>query len=266
MFARLRFLVVLATLAAATVAVLGWQRHRATELRAEIDRQRSRAAERMRAETERPRPAVAASPAPDAELMVEQAAIAQLRADLEAMQRRVREAAAVRPAPPPETLPLAGNVVAFSLWKHRGRATPEAALETALWSAVNGDTETLASLLLFDPEARNEANALFSSLPENLRREFTSPERLIAFLVAKDVPLGSATILNQFPTPNETRMATQIFEADGKQKVALLSLRPDDAGWRFVVPPRAVKRYAHWVKAPPSVALDPITTRGSPGR
>ena len=105
-------------------------------------------------------------------------------------------------------------------------------------------------MLVFDAEACNEAGALFARLPTSLQQEFVSPERLVAVLAAKDVPLGSAAILNQYPAENETKVAVQIFDADNQHRMALLSLRPDEGGWRFVVPANAVKRYAAWLRAP----------------
>jgi hypothetical protein len=262
-----RGLAFITTLTVAAAGLLGWQHHLASELRSDIDQQRLH--NRKQAE-QRTKPSPPAPPEPsavDPELLAEQAAVAQLRMQLESMQRRVREAAAAaQTGAPAETPPLRGNVVPYSLWKNRGRATPAAALETALWSSAHGDINTLTTLLVFDTEARNEASTLFASLPGQLQQQFVSPERLVAVLAAKDVPLGSATILNEIPTPTETKVAAQIFDPEGKQKVAVLSLRSDDAGWRFVVPPKAVKRYADWLRAPPSVALEPLTTGGSPMR
>ena len=116
---------------------------------------------------------------------------------------------------------------------------------------------TAVGLLAFEPEARSLAETLFAHLPETVRKEFVSPERLIAFLTAKDVPLGSATILNQYPTPTETRVSAQIFDAEGKQKIALFSLRPEGPDWRLIVPGNAVKRYSAWL-VPGSVSTLPL--------
>jgi hypothetical protein len=259
-----RALAFLATLTVAAAGLLGWQHHLASKLRSEIDQQRLQNRKQVEQRTKPSPPAPPGPSAEEVEIQAEQAAVAQLRTQLESMQRRVREVAAAQTGAPTETPPLRGNVVPYSLWRNRGRATPAAALETALWSSAHGDINTLTTLLVFDAEARNEASTLFASLPAQIRQQFVSPERLVAVLAAKDVPLGSATILNETPTPTETKVAAQIFDPEGKQKMAVLSLRPDDAGWRFVVPPKAVKRYADWLRAPPSVALEPLTTGGAP--
>jgi hypothetical protein len=256
MRANLRFLVVIAVLIAGVLAVLGWHRRTTDSLRAELDRQRAtfaREQAELRAGQQELQLAAARARAEELDrLLAERAAVARLQAELATLRQRASETAAAGETRAPASVrpSLVGNVLVFSLWKNTGRATPEAAFETGLWAAVNGDIDTLTSLLVFDPEARTEAAALYGRLPESLRQEFVSPERLIAVLAAKDVPLGSATILNLFPAANETKVSAQIFDAEGKHKMALLSLRSDEAGWRFVVPANAVKRYAAWLRPP----------------
>lgn len=253
--ANLRAFIVIATLAATALAMLGWQ-HRTTErLRAERDRHQTALAQLQadrRAEQQQQQLASTQARAEELDrLLAERAAVVRLREELDTLRQRAA-APAVRqePTPRPVRPSLVGNALAFSLWQNAGRATPEASLETALWAAANGDIDTLTGLLVFDAEARNEATALFAQLPANLRQEFVSPERLVAVLAAKDVPLGSAALLNQHPTPTETKLSVQVLDAEGKHKLALLSVRPDDGGWRFVVPTNAVKRYGAWLRAP----------------
>ncbi|HEY8993556.1 MAG TPA: hypothetical protein VIM71_02630 [Lacunisphaera sp.] len=263
---RLRAIVIIAGLVVAAMAVLGWQHRTAERLRAERDRQQAALA-RLKADrrTKQKEQELASAHARAEELdrlLAERAAVTRLRAELETLRHR---AAAVHEERAPATVRsgLTGGALAFSLWQNAGRVTPEATLETALWAAANGDIDTLTDLLVFDGEAHHEATTLFSQLPASLRQEFVSPERLVAALAAKDVPLGSAALLNQYPTPTETKLSVQMFDAEGKHKMALLSVRPDAAGWRFVVPVNAVKRYADWLHAPPSIALAPVAIGGS---
>ncbi len=255
MRANLRFVVILGVLIAGILALLGWHRRTTDALRAELDRQRASVARlqaaRAAEQQEQQLAAVRARTEELDRLLAERTAVARLREELTALRQRANETT----SPPAdrartERPSIVRNVLAFPLWQNAGRATPEAAFETGLWASVNGDIDTLTSLLVLDSEARNEAAALYARLPESLRQEFVSPERLIAVLAAKDVPLGSATILDLYPATNETKVSAQIFDAEGKHKLALLSLRPDDAGWKFVVPTNAVKRYAAWLRAP----------------
>lgn len=258
MTANLRAFVLIAALAVTALAALSWQHRTAGRLRAELDHEQAaltRLQAVRRAEQEELQLASARAKAEEIDrLLAERAAVAKLREELETLRHRAVAPATVREAraPAPERPSLAGNMLAFSLWQNAGRTTPETSLETALWAAANGDIDTLTGLLVFDPEARREATALFTQLPANLRQEFVSPERLVAVLAAKDVPLGSAALLKQFPTPTETKLSVQVIDAEGKHRMALLSVRPDEGGWRFVVPANAVKRYAAWLHAPPT--------------
>lgn len=256
MHTNLRTLVLITALAGTALAVLVWQHRTAEQLRAERDQQQAVLA-RLQADrrTEQQEQQLASARARTEELdrlLAERAAVARLREELATLRHRAATPTAVREerTPTPVRPSLAGHALAFSLWQNAGRSTPEASLETALWAAANGDIDTLTNLLVFDTEARNEATVLFTQLPAHLRQEFVSPERLVAVLAAKDVPLGSAALLNQYPSPTETKLSVQVFDTEGKHKMALLSVRPDEAGWRFVVPANAVKRYAAWLRGP----------------
>ena len=248
--------VAIAALTLVTGATLGWQRRAAASLRGEIAWQRAQVRERAQLQAENQRLA-SAQPTPEQleVLVAERTTVAQLRAELDSLRRRANESATARrtekPEQAPPTPPLTGNVLAFHLWKNLGAATPAAAFETALWASAGGDIDALAGLLALEPDARAEATALFAQLPEKLRQEFVSPERLVAVLTAKDVPLGSATILGQYPSAADTKISAQIFDAEGKHKVSLFSLRAEGDRWRLVVPGNAVRRYAAWLHAPP---------------
>jgi len=250
---------ILAVFTLAVGAVLVRQRQVAAGLRGEIAGLRAQARERARLQAEHQR-LTSTQPAPGerATLLADRAAVTQLRSELDALRRRASESATGRrtegPAQPQSTPPLTGNIIAYKLWKNLGAASPAAAFETALWASAGGDIDALAGLLALDPAARAEAAALFAQLPANLRSEFVSPERLVAVLTAKDVPLGSATILGQYPSPTDTKVSAQIFDAEGNQKISLFSLRLEGDRWQLVVPGNAVKRYAAWLQAPPAVA------------
>jgi hypothetical protein len=260
--ANRRSLTLLVALVAAVATGLAWQRQTTTKLRGEIARQRAEGRGRAQLRTENQRLASAQPTAEELDaLLAERAAVAQLRTELDSLRRRALASATTRqataPKPAPVTPPLTGNVLAHPLWQNLGAATPAAAFETTLWASAGGDIDALAGLLALDPEARTEALALFAHLPEKLRQEFVSPERLVAVLTAKDVPLGSATILGQYPSPADTKLAAQIFDAEGQQKISLFSLRAEGDRWRLVVPGNAVKRYAAWLRAPPAAAGAP---------
>lgn len=246
------------------VLVLGWQRQAANELRGEIARQRALGRERARLTTENQRLTAAQASAEELDrLLAERKAVAQLRAQLETMQRRTTESTAARRGamtePPKVASLLNGNTVAYQLWQNAGAATPDAAFETVLWASAGGDIDRLVELLAFAPEARDLSAAIFAQLPAAMRKEFATPERLIAVLTAKDVPLGRAAILRQNATPTDTKVTAQIFDAAGNPKVAQFSLRAEGDRWRLVVPVNVVKRYAAALH-PPLVTTLPLPT------
>lgn len=261
MRANPRFLVVTAVLAIGALALLGWQRRTADKLRHEIARARARTAEQARQQAAQQQQRLIEAQTNTAELerlLAERTAVAQLRTELAAMRRRAAEAAAVRRASdgavteaPPS---LVQQRLSFDRWRNAGQASSEAAFETALWAAAGGDVDALVSLLAFDPAAQSRAAALFAQLSPAIQQELATPERLVAILTAKDVPLGHAEILSQNPTPTETKVAVRISDSEGKGKVSVFSLRAENDRWRLVVPEPVVQRYAAWLQAPAGAA------------
>jgi hypothetical protein len=243
-------------------ALLGWQHHTAARLRAEINRQQQSAVkERLQLESENRRLVAAQLPAAEVQkLRVERGTVSSLLNEIESMRHRADQAARLAAARHGSAsaksdveYSLTDGPVPARLWKQAGQATPAAAFETALWAGAGGNVESLAGLLVFDPKAKSKADAIFAALPQAMQQELATPERLIALLVAKDVPLGSAEILTQ-ATPadpsNDTRMAVELTDDGGKSKEVHLSLRATDGTWRFVVPPDAVEKYAAQLRAP----------------
>src|SRR5512141_1831594 len=108
---------VIATLAVAAIALLGWQHRTANELRGEIARQRTQVRERTRLEAENQR-LIAAQPTAEelADLLARRMAQEQLRSQLAAMHRReeaARAGAAQRAAADPSAAvpSLKGNML-----------------------------------------------------------------------------------------------------------------------------------------------------------
>jgi hypothetical protein len=87
-------------------------------------------------------------------------------------------------------------------------------------------------------------------LPDSVRTEYGTPERLIAALTARDVPLGKAKLFDtKADFSGDRRMAMQIYETEGKApRGVLFSLRPKGGTWGLVVPASAVEKYAAMLK------------------
>jgi hypothetical protein len=253
--------VVIVGLIGAAVVMLGWQRRIAERLRGEIATQHAMANERAWLLAEHQRlTAAQVKPEELQRLAVDRKAVTALLGEIEAMKGR---AAAVAAAASGGKTPVTSNLRRLSmesgpmpaaLWRNAGQATPEAAFETALWAGAGGNVDSLTGLLSFDADARADAEGIFAKLPSALQQELATPERLIALLVAKDVPLGSAEILTQItpadPSAADTKLVANLVDAEGKAKEVRLSLRVQDGSWRFVVSPRAVERYAALLETP----------------
>jgi hypothetical protein len=247
-----RFIAVIVPLVAIAGLVLTWQHHTTEELRGKIARQRTQSRELAKLNAANQRLVTAQPSAEELQkLLADRKAIARLRADLETMRRRAAAAPNTADGPPAKAAPsLTGNLVAYQLWKDVGQATPDATFETVLWAAAGGELGNVADLLAFDANTRSRAAAIFAELPESIRNELGTPERLIALLVADDVPLGRASVVAQIPTPTDTKVIAQILDTDGTQKLAQFSLRADGNSWRLVVPEKVVQRYAARFQSP----------------
>lgn len=182
--------------------------------------------------------------------------------------RLLREMEARRAVPPPAPFSL-GEWTPCHAWKNRGRATPRAAVETALWAAAGGDLPTFASLLELDPAAHTKAQALLDRLPASARHLYPTPEALIASITMNRIPLAEAQIvwfheadadhaaigvLLNAPIPSTAGPASDPAacgdqpppaRSDTHQRsLATLSLHRAGADWRLAVPPEAIDRIA----------------------
>jgi hypothetical protein len=149
-------------------------------------------------------------------LRADHAAIPRLRAEIEGTRARVQTAAET--ARHSERFEAGSKVLAGD-WKNAGTATSKATFETALWAAAGGDIEQFAKcLLLPEGRIRQRALTLLESLPAAIRGQYGTPERLVAFLAIKDVPLGAARVVawdeTQVP-PSSAQLQVQLSTPEG---------------------------------------------------
>jgi len=169
---------------------------------------------------------------------------------------------------PPAMLTV-GEWLPPGAWKNRGCATPTATVESMLWAAAGGDMAKLQDLLQFDDATRAKAGQIFAQLPGDSRTLFTSPEHLIAAFTAKSIPMGDAQLVWQHqrgpddavacvwitnpdtgglpessPPPRTDPNAPPMQPPNRKRSEAILTLHRTDAGWRVIVPARAVNSLA----------------------
>ena len=137
-------------------------------------------------------------------------------------------------------------MIPVDAWRNKGRQTPAAAFQTAWWAAAKGDTDALAAMLELRPAARSKADALFAGLSDDERSQYGTPEKLLAFLLAKDVPLGGMRVDfgAGFGSPEQLILYVQLQNADGQTRQIGLAMHRQTEGWDLVVPESAVEKYA----------------------
>lgn len=185
----------------------------------------------------------------------------------EALQREADEAAALRSRveklkaakaqlAAPKTASAMVQKKREEIWHNAGQATPSDTLHTVIWTAVNGDVDTLIPMLAFDPESRAEAEALRAWLPESARAQFPTVEKLVATLISgrMSTDLNQAVVLeqiNESPDLVDAKVELQRAYADVKElRKVTLRFQRDGSDWRLLVPKSAIAEYKRSLEAP----------------
>jgi hypothetical protein len=177
----------------------------------------------------------------------------RLRSEVEALRRN--QAAPAGPATSTGA-PATGNgggaaapltnsrTVPVEVMGNVGRATPRAAGQTEAWAVQHGDVDTAASLLTFAPEERAKLEAVIAALPENLREQYGTPERLMAMVMAGTPrPIAGVQILEEKEQGSDDFVQQiQLKYADGRTRSDELTFHRDAEGWKRVVSPATVDR------------------------
>ena len=164
----------------------------------------------------------------------------RLRVDAAELRRQLQQADKADQTASPTAPPAAEFAT------NAGRATPLAAVQTALWAAQQGDTDALAGLIAFDAAGRALVDALFTRLPEEARASNGSAEKVFATLLAVRLPqdLSSADVTTAMtPTGDEFSLGMRLKRTEGEAKEARLRFSRDAEGWRLIVPAKVVENY-----------------------
>ncbi len=130
-------------------------------------------------------------------------------------------------------------------WKNCGRKNPEAALETMLWASAGGDLAALKETVVFDDASRAKIAALLAGLPEPSRQQYATPEDLLALEVAGNVPLESAQfVARQQIGDDEATEYVRLKDAGGVTRQVHLTLLRGPDGWKLHVPTATVDEIA----------------------
>ncbi len=237
---------VAAAIAALGAVGLALQHHAKATLEAQVAGLRQAAAEndRLRAENRR----------------LEASNAAAGRADAAAPQPRpAAVAAGPGSAVSRQSVPLASGLRPVEALGNAGRDTPRNAFATQLWAARTGDIALEARSLTFGAEARAKLEAVGASLPDALRTEYDTPEKLMAFMLAGSPhPVGGMQVLGETEVDaNDVTLQTEWQHVDDDivhQSDVSLQLGSD--GWKMVVPLTLVNRASAYltrtIGAPPA--------------
>jgi hypothetical protein len=174
----------------------------------------------------------------------EMAALRASMQELTTLAQTAQAAAALKSMSQGES-PIATKLLPVAQWKNAGKATPEAATETALWAAVGGDVDTLANSFAFTPSSRAKADAWFASLSDTVRQQYGSPEKVIALMVARDAAsLSGMQVLGKKDVSTDDVGLRIRFEAEGRTKDDTFLMRRSGDGWRMLLPDQAVESFA----------------------
>jgi hypothetical protein len=250
---------VVLVITATVFGLLASQRSLTAELKAQLAIQRARLSHlaELRLENTRLRERDQSRKTSDSN----ETALLQAKSELTARQRELA-AMKKREVEAPFALDrlAVGKILTGAQWRNVGRATPEAALETALWAAAGGDVAEFANSLTFIPDgSERAATALLESLSPLERERYRTPGGLIAALTIPDVPTGSVEVRewgdrHSFQMMEQASVSVLLSSTDGKSKVVTLNMIQLPDGWKLAVLKGAVDKYAAQLKGAPVVA------------
>jgi hypothetical protein len=158
-----------------------------------------------------------------------------------------------------QSVPLAGGLTPIEALGNAGRATARNAFATQLWAARTGDVALEASTITFGAEARARLEALAATLPADMRSEYDTPEKLMAFMLAGSPhPVGGMQVTGEVDVDaNDVTLQTEWQHVDDEVvHQSDVNLVQDADGWKMVVPYSLVNRASNYlsrmIAAPPA--------------
>ena len=128
---------------------------------------------------------------------------------------------------------------------NHGQATPRAAMMSFAWAGDICDPEEMGKLLYFDPPVREKALAVLATMPESIRAQYPTPERLYGLFTAAQCleapPPGADVIERAMATGTEVELRTgrvAIGQAGNPRSAREFQLTPE--GWKYVMPEASI--------------------------
>jgi hypothetical protein len=154
--------------------------------------------------------------------------VKRLRAEAGALRARLSRPEEKRSAAP-----------ADGPWRNVGAATPEDAVRTTVWAALQGETGVLARMLAFDRESEAAVRAFFATLPAGVRAEYGSAENVAATMLAARMPLdlkNAKPVEQVVDQGGGLAVRFELQRNHGPAKSVVFRFRRDSDGWRLIVP------------------------------
>lgn len=160
----------------------------------------------------------------------------------------------VDPVVPPEPLSGYGQtapLVRAKAWKHVGRETVGAAIQSQFWAIAHGDVDYLKRSTVLDESATRSLASLLEQVSASVREQYSTPESLAAFLLASRPALkGYALSLQKIETPNETSVSVMTLLPDADRfELERQEFRRDANGeWYRVIGSRELSYWHNMIK------------------
>jgi RNA polymerase sigma factor (sigma-70 family) len=157
---------------------------------------------------------------------------------------------AARTADARQVVALADGLIPVESLGNAGRATARNAFATQLWAARTGDIALEAGALTFGAEARAKLEAVAAELPEAMRAEYDTPEKLMAFMLAGSPhPVGGMEVLGEVDVDaNDVTLQTEWQHVDDAVvHHSDVGLQQQADGWKMVVPLTLVNRASDYL-------------------
>lgn len=135
------------------------------------------------------------------------------------------------------------GMVRLEHFRNMGRATPAAAVQTAIWAAASADFEEVGKTMMLSEAGRVKAQTLLDQQPTETRARFSSPEKLVGVLFAHDFTdedgfqLVDTTANGAEKAVVRLRRLKHGVVQGGEREIPL---RRSPNGWQMVVPDRAI--------------------------
>ncbi len=187
----------------------------------------------------------------------DQAELGRVRGELAAHQKAAAAYLAHQRAGTNTTNPAAAanklspGMVPVEVMSNAGRDAPSSAAQTLLWATQRGDIDLAASLLTFNPADRSKMEAFIASLPPEVRAQYDTPEKMMAFVISGSPrPLAGVQLVDQTqPDPDSVVQHVKIQYQNGETVSEEINFHRAADGWQQVVSPTMVDRAIAYFKA-----------------